>query len=435
MQFDLSSKVMVENSRTTSSFSSRLLAVLRRDSINVFIFDDLGQHAVDLVLKSDLELILHGHVKVMLDAEGLGQRISGVTFVNDNLLDAVLANVHFDIQLRVALINLLVHFVQLLVDQVFAVGRAFQHQLSGHIGMVRLKFIEWFFVDVQHPLALHLFKLVNSLRRVEGFAWVMITLVEPLGLLALTGRSAPGALSRRNRNLVGLLTIDEFSIGLLLFVSAHERRSSVVSLDLTGVLAQALDSLRGREAATISHELLEFFFLTRLHGSLDVGVDSVGLIVLERGIMGWVLARQHVRLGEVGVEAALVSILLVLGVLSRLVILLDGTTGLQVQVNIDVASGSARFVENVSLVGARVMGQLLLLLVRDLIAHFLKALVLFEVSARIKQNSDNVNFVTTLIMHLTLPVDDRGRSLRNLGHMRRLGTHALLVFLLIFLLM
>ena len=104
MQFDLSSKVMVENSRTTSSLSSRLLAVLRRDSINVFIFDDLGQHAVDLVLKSDLELILHGHVKVMLDAEGLGQRISRVTFVNDDSLKAEIRNVNVDVEFGLTLV-------------------------------------------------------------------------------------------------------------------------------------------------------------------------------------------------------------------------------------------------------------------------------------------------------------------------------------------
>ena len=47
----------------TSSFGA---LVLRRDRISVLVFDDLREHAVDLVLKSDLELLLHGHVQVVL---------------------------------------------------------------------------------------------------------------------------------------------------------------------------------------------------------------------------------------------------------------------------------------------------------------------------------------------------------------------------------
>ena len=117
-----------------------------------------------------------------------------------------------------------------------------------------------------------------------------------------------------------------------------------------------------------------------------MAVDSVGfIVVLERGVVGRVLARRHVRLGKVRVEAALVSIPLVLVFDSRLVMLFDSAASLKVQVDVGVTSGgSARFVEKGSLVGTWVMRQLLLFLVRDLIAHFLQALVFLGVAARIK---------------------------------------------------
>lgn len=177
-------------------------------------------------------------------------------------------------------------------------------------------------------------------------------------------------------------------------------------LDLAGVLAYIPDTMRGGKTATARHELLKFFLLTRLNGTLDVAVDGVDLIVLEGGVVRCSLARQHVGLGQVRVEAALVSILLVLIIPRRLVMLLDGAASLKIQVDVNVTrGGSARFVEHASLVGARMMRQLLLFLVRELIAHFLQAIVLLDVTARIEQDGHDVN-VMTLIVDLTLSVND-----------------------------
>lgn len=149
-----------------SSFG-RLLAVIRRVCVSIFVFNDLGQHAVDLVLKPDLELVLHGDVQVVLLAEGLGQRFSSVTLINHNLLDAVLADVDLDVEFGVAVINLLVHVVKLLIDEVFAVGRAFVQELRSHVRVSGLKFIEGLFVNHRLVLLVLVIQLVGLGGRVR----------------------------------------------------------------------------------------------------------------------------------------------------------------------------------------------------------------------------------------------------------------------------
>lgn len=412
----------------TSSFGTRLLAVLGRHRVSVLVFNDLRQHAIDLVLKSDLELLLHGHVKVVLLAEGLGQRISSVTFVNDDLFNAVLADVNFDVELGVALIDLLVHVVELLVDQVLAVRGALVQHLSSHVRVRRLELVERFIINGRKIVRVHIqgsFKRLHL--RIESEARV--------STLELVGRSAPRALERHNRYLARLFTIEEFSVCLLLLVGAHLRRARVVILDLARVFAQTLDALRSREAAAARHQLLEFFLLTRLLSSLNMTVDSVDLIVLEQGVTSLVLARQHVRLGEVRVEAALVGIPLILVVLHRFVLLVDCAARLKIQVNVRVTCGrSARFLEEASLVSLGMMRQLFAFFFGDIIAHFLEALVFLLVARRVEQHGDDVDLVAHVV-HLALPIDDGGRRLGHFGHVRRLRTANLGVDCLIFLLM
>ena len=62
------------------------------------VLDNLGEHSGNLLLKQHPELVFHVLGEPVLLAELLGQALRRVTFVNDNALHALLANVDVDVE-------------------------------------------------------------------------------------------------------------------------------------------------------------------------------------------------------------------------------------------------------------------------------------------------------------------------------------------------
>lgn len=62
------------------------------------VLDNLGEHSGNLLLKQHPELVFHIVGEPVLLAELLGQALRRVTFVNDNALHALLANVDVDVE-------------------------------------------------------------------------------------------------------------------------------------------------------------------------------------------------------------------------------------------------------------------------------------------------------------------------------------------------
>ena len=97
------------------------------------------------MLEADLELLLHAVIKVVLLAEVLRQGLGSVPFVDDNLLNAVLSDVDLDVELRIALIDLLAHVVELLVHEVLVV--LLSNQLSSVIRVSCFEVVELLVID------------------------------------------------------------------------------------------------------------------------------------------------------------------------------------------------------------------------------------------------------------------------------------------------
>ena len=249
---------------------------------------DLVQNRVDLVLQSNLELLLHGLVQVMLLAEVLSQRLGSVTLIDDNLLNAVLGNVDLNVKLRVSFVNLLGHALDLLANVVL---------------------LDWFVllradvVQRRHGSSNVLFLV--PLSRSNDFS------MESLGRL---GRLL---LARRD----SLVTIrSELSV------------SVVIRLHLRSFLSSLVHSLGGGVRVSAGHELLEVLLVPRSLHSIDVLPHSLLLEGINIGV-------DLSGLGGVGLETALLGRFLELIVDSALVLPLAWTLGHEIEIGVDVSSG------------------------------------------------------------------------------------------------
>ena len=145
----------------------------------------------------------------------------------------------------------------------------------------------------------------------------------------------------------------------------------IVILDLAGVLAKTLDTMRSREAAAARHQLLELFLLAGALSALNMAVHRILLEVLESRIMVRLPARQLVGFGQIRVEAALVGVLFVFVVGSRLVLLLDGALSLQIQVNVSIARRRMSALGEHALVGLGVQSEFSMFLRIEFITNLL----------------------------------------------------------------
>ena len=292
--------------------------------VSILVLDDLVKDRVDLVLETDLELLLHAVVQVVLLAEVFSQRLGRVALIDDNLLDAVLGNVHLNVELGIAFIDLLAHIIELLVHQVFVV--LLVDQLGSMIRVSRLELVELLVID-----------------------WVDLAGAEVNRL----GKSLGGNDMSRRQRLLCRADLGRIVSPKLFVATVHGIGSR---RDLPGLL----HTLGGRVGVPTLHKLLELLLLTSFVHLVDVLHHSVVLKVVHFLL----LSRSLV---DVGREAALLSGLLVLVVDRVLVSLLAGTRSHQVQVRVHVTGRratalgqAARLVQDAGLQG-QLLGKLGLL--------------------------------------------------------------------------
>lgn len=86
--------------------------------VHVFVLDNLGEHACNLLIQQRNQLVVHVLVQLVGLAELVSQRLRGVTFVDYDSLHLVLANIDIDIELGIGFVNAVIDVDQLLVNQI-----------------------------------------------------------------------------------------------------------------------------------------------------------------------------------------------------------------------------------------------------------------------------------------------------------------------------
>ena len=84
--------------------------------VQILVLHDLWEDPCDLLVKQNLELLFHVFIQFVLLTELVCQAFGGVSLIYYNSLHAVLADVDVNIELGVSLVDLVLHFVQLLVN-------------------------------------------------------------------------------------------------------------------------------------------------------------------------------------------------------------------------------------------------------------------------------------------------------------------------------
>lgn len=249
------------------------------------------------MLEPNLQLLLHAVVKLMLLAEFVSQGLRGVALIDDDLLDAVLRDVDFDVQLGVARL-----LVRICLDWFFK----FLLLILILLGLHRC----WHILIV-------LFVPLLVLRHFARAAQVVDLRIECRSG-SVGGKGLPAHIFGRSRDFVG----------------THLSRPEVGLVRFSGCfLVRSLGAFSGRIVVAPGHETLEILFLSSLLLLVDMLVECVLCHGRLFGRVPYRLSRIDSRL-----EGAMLLVLLVFDVRGTSIHLLTRHFRLQVKIKIRIAS-------------------------------------------------------------------------------------------------